>query len=200
MIGEAGGWGPRSPGRGVPEDGSPTDQAPPAIPHVPGRGRSASARDPARGPDPALRVPRLLQDPLPGRPALLAAQRPPPPLEEPPPPPPHAPGAQPRRGPRRVPGRRRRGRPASAATRGGEAGRSRMRRRAPGSPGFARGKDGRGRGAARAALEVRSSGAVAARPAADRREHQLRLEASFMQSPFIGVSDSCSIRHTKREN
>lgn len=122
MIGEAGGWEPRSPGRGVPEDGSPTDQAPPAIPHVPGRGRSASARDPARGPDPALRVPRLLQDPLPGRPALLAAQRPPPPLEEPPPPPPHAPGAQPRRGPRRVPGRRRRGRPASAATRGGGGG------------------------------------------------------------------------------
>lgn len=37
-------------------------------------------------------------------------------------------------------------------------------------------------------------------PAADRRKDQLRQEASLMQSPFIGVSDSCSIRHTKRDN
>lgn len=43
-------------------------------------------------------------------------------------------------------------------------------------------------------------GAVPWAPAADRRKDQLRLEASLMQSPFIGVSDSCSIRHTKREN
>lgn len=42
--------------------------------------------------------------------------------------------------------------------------------------------------------------AVLAHPVADRREDQLRLEESFMQSPFIVVSGSCSIRHTKREN
>lgn len=42
--------------------------------------------------------------------------------------------------------------------------------------------------------------AVPRAPAADGRKDQLRLEASLMQCPFIGVSDSCSIRHTKREN
>lgn len=41
-----------------------------------------------------------------------------------------------------------------------------------------------------------------------RRQHRwpggtdagMRLKAALMQSPFIGVSDSCSIQHTKREN
>lgn len=83
---------------------------------------------------------------------------------------------------------------------GGGAGSSHMRRRALGPTGFARRKDGGRRGAARTGREVRPREAALAHPVADQREDQLRLEASFMQSPFIGVSDSCSIRHTKREN
>lgn len=88
MIGEAGvlSWEPRSPGpglpRGVPKDSFPTNQTPTATPAtrppLPGRGRSASSKGPSSptGWDPVLRVPRLRQNPLPRRAALLACTPP----------------------------------------------------------------------------------------------------------------------------